>query len=247
MRAVNLLPADLRSAASSGSSGSPVGSYAVLGALALLVVIAATWAVSARQVDDKRAEVARLDAEAQAAEAQVQNLAGFEETLSVANARKKVVSDLAKGRVDWADTLREISRTVPKTAWITQMAATTAPGVSVEGPGNPLRGTVPSPAVEILGCSPNQDDVARLMTRLRAMDGVEKVGLASSEKSDTSSTTGAAPASGDSSSEDCRQGTSTIPQFNMVIFLRNPAGAPAATTTAAAATGAAATPQAGAK
>ena len=245
MKAVNLLPADLRSAASSGSSGSPVGSYAVLGALALLVVVAATWAVSARQVDDKRAEVARLDAEAQAAEAQVQNLAGFEETLSVANARKKVVSDLAKGRVDWADTLREISRTVPKTAWITQMAATTAPGVSVEGPGNPLRGTVPSPAVEILGCSPNQDDVARLMTRLRAMDGVDKVNLASSEKAE-GATGGAAPAGGDSG-EDCRQGTSTIPQFNMVIFLRNPAGAPAAATTPAAATGAAATPPAGAK
>ena len=239
MRAVNLVPKDLRSAgAAGGGSGSPAGAYAVLAALGLLVVLAATWAVSARQVDDRRAEVARLDAEAQAAEAQVQGLAGYEETVAVAKARRTALVGLANGRFDWADALREVSRTVPKGAWLTKVAGTVSPGVTVEGAGsNPLRASTPTPAIEILGCTPSHDDVARLMARLRAMDGVQKVSLSTSEKSDQGSAGGSA-GSARGGGDDCRMGSDRIPQFNMVVFFKAPAAA--AGTTAAGTTGAAA-------
>ena len=236
MKAVNLLPADLRSAGSSGASGSPLASYAVLGALAVLVVLATTWSLSARQVNDRRAEVARLDAEAADAEAKAASLSGFEQTVAVAKSRRKAVADVAKARVDWAAALQEVSRTLPENAWLTSAAATTAPGVSVEGTGNPLRAGTPSPAIEIVGCTRKQDEVARLMARLRAMDGVEKVGLSQSQKTDAKVSGGTAT----SSDGDCRMGSSQYPQFNMVLFLRPPAGS--ATTAAAPAPGAPAAP-----
>ena len=238
MRAVNLLPSDLRSATAGGSGSSGMGAYIVLGALSVLLVVVAAWAVSTRQVNDRRAEVARLNAEAAQAEAEAGNLQSFQQFVTTARTRAQAVNDLAKKRFDWSSSLEQVSRTLPETTWITTMAASTSPAVTI-GSSNPLRAALESPAIEILGCTTSQDDVARLMARLRSMDSVEKVSLATSTKNDASDTGGGATAEGGG---DCRSGSDQIPQFNIVVFFKGSAAAAttetASTTSTSTATGA---------
>lgn len=230
MRAVNLLPPDLRRAGSGGGSATGAGAYVLLGALGLLVIIVATWAVSVRQVNERRAEVTRLNAEAAAAEQQAAGLEAYRQTATVAKERGATVTKLVKGRFDWAGAFRQVSQTVPEDAWITQMGASTSPAVSTEGATNPLRSNEQTPAIVVVGCTKSQSDVARLMARLRSMSGVTNVKLATSEK--TAAVEGGATGGGQGSDDgDCRQGSSQIPQFNLVVFYQAPEGA----TTAAAA------------
>jgi Tfp pilus assembly protein PilN len=247
MKAVNLLPSDLRRAGASAGSDSGMGAYLLLGILAVAVVVMATWAVSAREVRNQEADVARLTAEAQSAEQQAAGLAGYRQTVKIAQDRETTVEGLASSRFDWARALRELSTTMPSDTYVTTMAASTSPAVAVGGSGGSTRGSLALPAIEISGCAPTQDDVARLMTRLRGMDGVEQVSLGSSEKADTAGASGSSGASGGGVT-DCRQGSDRIPQFNLVVFYKGADGQPAATGTATtASTAAPAAPTGGTK
>ena len=238
MRAVNLLPADLRRAGSGGGSGSGAGAFALLGVLAVAVLVVGLWAVSARQVKDREAEVAGLNAEAAAAEAQAANLSGYEATVKVAKERRASVVELIEKRFDWSDAFEQVSRTVPANVWLTTMTGTAAPGVTVEGgAGNTQRAAHNGPAIEITGCTTSQDQVAALMARLRAMKGVSRVGLSTSEKAENNA---AAPSAGaGKASGDCTSGSSQRPKFNLVIFYGENAAAtdPAAAAAAGAAAG----------
>ena len=71
------------------------------------------------------------------------------------------------------------------------------------------------------------------MARLRAMKGVSKIALATSEKSDAATNATSGSASGGSPSTDCTQSGAGRPKFNMVIFYGE-GDAQAATTDAAA-------------
>jgi Tfp pilus assembly protein PilN len=250
VRAVNLLPSDLRRAGSGGGSGSPVASYALLAGLAVAVLLVGLWATTGRQVKDREAEVAQVNAEASAAEAQAANLAGYEGTVQVANTRRASVVGLIDKRFDWSAALEDISRTLPQNAWITTMTATVAPGVAVEGgSNNPQRGLVNAPAVELTGCTTSQSEVAALMSRLRSMKGVTKVGLATSEKSEGGGgeSTADSGASGGATSADCSQSSDQRPKFNLIVFYGDgaPAEAGAATPNNAAAATAATAPSDG--
>ena len=48
--------------------------------------------------------------------------------------------------------------------------------------GDPLRGSIQAPAISLAGCAPSQPAVARMLSRLRAVDGVTRVSLSKSEK-----------------------------------------------------------------
>ena len=65
---------------------------------------------------------------------------------------------------------------------------------------------LPVPAIDLVGCARSQARVASLLVRLRAMDGVERVSLPSSEKSESSSR----------NDTECR-GTDQMPQFDLTI------------------------------
>jgi Tfp pilus assembly protein PilN len=232
VRAVNLVPVDLRRAGSGGGSGSATGSYAVLGVLALALVLVSAWALTSRQATDKQAEVTRLTAQASAAEAQAANLAGYKSVVDVANTRRNAVLELIDARFDWASALRDVSRTVPEGVSLASMTATIAPGVSVEGGGsNPLRANNSGPAIEVEGCAPSQGAVSELISRLRSMQGVSKVALSSTEKTEGSG--GGGDSAGTGGSGDCTGGSSERPRFNLVVVF----GDGAATTTGTAATG----------
>jgi Tfp pilus assembly protein PilN len=201
----------------------------LLGALALIVAMAGAYVLAGKKVDDKRAEVARVTQQAAAAEAKAQSLTSFTKFSALRVKRVDTVTQLAASRFDWSQALREVARVLPTNAWLTTMNGTTSP--SVAGGGSGLRGALQVPAIEITGCTTSQASVAKMMARMRLIDGVQQVSLSSSDKgADTSASSGGGSAGG--STGDCRNGHSHFPMFSIVVFYNATSGLPASTTSA---------------
>lgn len=235
MRAVNLIPNELRGAGGGNPGRTGSGVYIALGVLAALVVLSTAWALAARGVTTKQNELTRATAEAQAAEARAGALAPYAKFASLAAKRVETVTSLSRSRFNWPYAIREVSRVVPEDVALTSLIGTVAPGVTIDGSGGSgataLRGALSVPAIELSGCTPNQESVAKYLARLRSIDGVTRVSLAASEKADS--------AGGGGGGADCRAGDDQRPKFELVVFFerstatpaRSAAGAPAATAT----------------
>lgn len=237
MRAVNLIPAEERRGAGGSAGRSGGGAHVLLGALALLVALVAVYSLSGREIASKQSELATAERQLSDVEAAAARLQGYEQFAALRERRVQTVASIAGSRFDWAHALRELSRVTSAEAWLTSVTGTVSPQVSLSGGGGGgggLRAALPLPALELSGCTVSQDAVARMMSRLRQVDGVERVSLASSEKA-------SAGASAGGPGGDCRMGSAKYPQFQMVVFLSAPTpattpGAATATATPAAAT-----------
>jgi Tfp pilus assembly protein PilN len=245
MKAVNLIPSDLRRASgTAGATGPAV--YVLLGVLAVAVVLVAAWAVVGRSVKETQSDLERVRAEATIAEQRAGQLKPYAEFHTTRVERVETVTSLSRSRFNWPFALREVSRVLPDNVWLTEIVGTVAPGVSVEG-GNSggttsaLRNALSSPAMEMVGCTEDHEQVARYLARLRSIQGVTRVTLAESEKLDgegqKQSGGGAAAATG-GNDDDCRRGNIDLPRFALIIFFEGST----ATSSSAPAGGAAATP-----
>lgn len=222
MRAVNLIPAEQRRASGvAGKSGG--GVYALLGTLALLVVFVAVLMLANQQVADRHAEADRLEAAARAAQAQAGPLASYLQFHQLVSTRSAAVQALAASRFDWGTTLDHVSRVIPSDVSLTQLATSIGPGQGVGGAVS-LRSALQNPALELVGCAPSQARVALLMARLRRLEDVQRVSIASSGKSDAG-----AGGSSDGGTGGC-QTTDKVPQFQIVVFFGTPQAAPPAQT-----------------
>jgi Tfp pilus assembly protein PilN len=239
MRAVNLIPSDQQRGAGGAAGKSGGGAYILLGALALVVVLAASYVVSGKSVDDKQAQLADITQQAAAAEAKAASLTSYTKFAAIRAKRVDTVSQLAASRFDWAHALREVSRVLPENAWLTSLTATTSPSVSVGGGTGSLRASLDVPAIQLQGCTTSQASVAKLIARLRLVDGVQRVSLEDSTKGQESRGTTTVTDAGSVSTGDCRGGHAKFPVFNVdVFFVPNGTAVP---TTAGTATTAAAT------
>jgi Tfp pilus assembly protein PilN len=214
MRAVNLMPADARR---SGGAGAGIGSYILIAVLALVVVAGAAFALVNRDIKDKRNELANVQQRIQAAQNETEALKAYSAFTAIRKQRSETVRSLATSRFDWAHALHEVARTMPKDAWLTSMRGTVTPSTTVEGGvADPLRASVQSPAIEIVGCTTSQDKVAGVISSLRRADGVQRISLSSSERLDA--TAGA----GNGQGGDCRNGNARFPKFSMTLFFNAP-------------------------
>src|SRR6185436_3516297 len=75
MKAVNLIPTDQRKAQASGERAG--GGYVVLGVLAVLLVMAVAYVVTANGVNDNKTKAAKAQREADTLEAQASQLQSF--------------------------------------------------------------------------------------------------------------------------------------------------------------------------
>ncbi|HUR84838.1 MAG TPA: PilN domain-containing protein [Solirubrobacteraceae bacterium] len=230
MRAVNLIPDDARKAGRTRGTvaiGRPSSAYVVLAVLALAVLMSGAWALTSKTLSENTSDLARVEQEARSAEAKVAGLAPYKEFAALKAARVETISELVKGRFDWSHGLREVARVIPADVDITSLVGTTSPTSTVEGAGGggSLRAALPVPAIDLIGCARSQGRVAQLLARLRAIDGVQRVTLSSSEKADSASL----------SDTDCRR-TTRMPQFQLTVFFQaQPGLVPAATATTASA------------
>lgn len=230
MRAINLMATD---GDGPGPRSAARSTYVVLGVLAALVVVSGAWAISSRQVSERQVQLSTVSAEAAAAEARAQATAPMRTFAEQADARAEAIKSLSATRFDWAQAMRAISRTLPADVWLTSMAGTSSATGEPAADGS----AAPLPTFAIDGCTVNQSKVARLMRRLRAVKGVDRVELQASEKA-TAASEGATA---------CGKGGAGEPQFSMSIFYTAAGGdaaaaAAAATAAAPGAAGATTTP-----
>lgn len=238
MRAVNLVPSDARGA--SGRAGRSGGAaHALVGLLGVGVVLVGATVMTGRDLDSKRSELETLRGQAAAAERQTARLASYAEFASLRARRVQTVQGLAASRFDWAHAMREVARVIPRDAWLTTMTGTTSPSVNLEGAGSQtgaLRSSVQAPALEIGGCTTTQKGVARMIARMRQVDGVRRVSLAASEKAEGSA------GDGGGAGGDCRNGSARFPRFEVVVFFEPVAATPAPVAAPAASTADGGTP-----
>jgi Tfp pilus assembly protein PilN len=185
MKAVNLLPTELRGSSRSTETavvqpepGGP-GAFVVLGVLAFCVVALAAYVLTNNTIKDRRAQLETVTAEAEATAQRSAALKPYADFDMMAQARVQTVRDLAASRFDWEQALRDVSRAIPAEVTLQFLGGSVS---NASGSGGPLRGAIASPAIELKGCTADQPSVARLMARLRAVDGVTRVSLAKSVK-----------------------------------------------------------------
>jgi Tfp pilus assembly protein PilN len=246
MRAVNLLPADLRGAVKAPApvtpapeeTGSAAGAFVALGALALCVLGLAGYVLTTNSIKQRESDLVALETRHAAVSAEVARLKPYADFQAVAAARIQTVRDLASRRFDWEQSLRDLSRALPEDVSVRQLAGSVAGG---SGGGNALRGAIEAPAIELTGCTADQPSVARMMARLRAVNGVTRVSLANSTKSASDDDAGAGAVSGSGIAMGCEgRGKSDPADFNVVVFFEHDAAASADPATAPAAPAAAA-------
>jgi Tfp pilus assembly protein PilN len=189
---------------------SGAGVYVLLGGLAALVICAAVWAIAGKQVGDRQSKLATVSAQAAAAEKRAGSAAPYLAFQQLARNRVQTVSTISSTRFDWAHAMREVGRVLPADVWLDTLSGASGAG---GGAPSPSTSAAPAPTVTLDGCTRSQAKVARLMARLRTIDGVRRVALKSSEKPD---------ANGDAG---CPANRATDPHFSITISFAVP-GAP---------------------
>lgn len=253
VKAVNLIPNEQRTAGKSpatsvaapSSGGSAIGAYLVLGVLVFAVAASAIYVLTTNSIKTDKAELARVDQQAQVVQQQASSLQAFADFKTLSDARVATVSALAGARFDWQSALDDVSRALPADVYVNSFDGTT----SSSGGGSSIRGAISAPAIELTGCTSNQASVARLMSRLRDVRGVTRVSLSKSEAQDVTSAAAApAPAAADGKAattiaEPCPKGSP--PTFDVVVFFERAALSANAVPNAAAGTTAGPTGAAG--
>jgi len=229
MRAVNLIPNDAKRgggrAGLAGRMPSP-GTLAII-ALAIAVLFVTIYVLTGNTITERKGKVTTLQAEVAQTQQEAARLAPYTQFAQLAQTRAETVRQIAATRFDWHTALADLSKVVPANSSLVSLFGSVAPGASVPGSSGPgdtssLRADIANPAFEMSGCTQTQDDVARLMSRLRLINGVTRVTLADSTKPDSSSggasvttISGSSSAgSGGSGTAGCGNG----PAFNLVVF-----------------------------
>jgi Tfp pilus assembly protein PilN len=239
MKAVNLLPPDIRGAtkdtapiAAPPAGRGGAGPFLVLGVLAALVVGVAAYVLTGNALASRKAELAEANARQAAIQGTVAKLKPYADYDAMAKARINTVRDLAGSRFDWEQVLRDLARAVPADVTLKSLSGSVSTDTGGSA-GSSLRGAITAPAVTLQGCAPGQTEVARLMARLHDVDGVTRVSLSKSEKQLATASGGG----GGSSAAEVRNaapcGSGLRPNFEVVAFFEKSKAA----TTAAPATG----------
>jgi Tfp pilus assembly protein PilN len=224
VKAVNLIPADSRKGGATASSPVQYASYALFGVLAVGLALVVMYVLASNDVSSRRAQLTTLQGQVSQAQAEVSRLGSYQQFQQLAHTRIQTVEGIAATRFDWHGALAELSRVVPANTSLQSLTATVAPGASVGGTGGSgtsLRSAIPAPAFELAGCTRTQDDVARLMSRLRLIDGVTRVTLGQAAKTEASGGT-AGVSAGSGAAQGCGGGR---PNFDVVVFFQPLAGA----------------------
>jgi Tfp pilus assembly protein PilN len=233
VKSVNLLPADLRGTEFSADSpagpkgAGSTGAWFVLGALALAVLALAGSVLASNTVEQRRAELAEVTASQAGTRQQVAALKPYADFRDKAEGRVASVRQLAGSRFDWERALRDISRTLPASVTLDTIDASLDPSASEST--SPLRGAIKAPAVQLTGCTTDQRQVARMMARLRGVQGVTRVSLSDSAKADEqggASESGAAAVGSGTEQPPC--GPGSHPSFDIVMFFERDAALSAA-------------------
>jgi Tfp pilus assembly protein PilN len=253
MKAVNLIPSETRRVRVSGPAIGKLGAaHVLLALLAVAVAFVTIDVLTSNTIANRKAQIASLQTEVAQVQAEASHLANYVAFEQLATARAATVREIASARFDWHAALTDLARVVPSYSSIQSLFGTVAPGATISGATGSsggsgitaaLRGAISSPAFELTGCARTQDDVARLMSRLRLTNGVTRVTLSDAIKQQSSApaasgSAGSSSTSGSSSTGDCAHS-----KYDMVVFFSPlPNAGPDGVTSVSASTSTGATP-----
>jgi Tfp pilus assembly protein PilN len=190
MRAVNLLPdprTDKRHADRPSRLQSTKAIAAAAGAVLVLVaaVSGVAYTKARSDVSDRQSTLKGLQAELVGVQAKA---AVSATAADQTQAHLAAVSTAASGRIAWDGLLDQLSRVMPRGAWLESLqgtnAAPAAPApASTSTTSPPAAGTAPTGFV-VTGYARSQATVARALDRLVLMPALSDVSLQSSERSD---------------------------------------------------------------
>jgi Tfp pilus assembly protein PilN len=209
MRAVNLIPADERRRRGSLLSGISGPTMALMGILVLALVVVLVLVLADNAIDSRRSELAQIQAQTRATQQQADALKPYADIAAARQKSLDTVRSLASRRFDWARVLADLSRRVPADVDLDSFdGSVSAPDASsgtMTGTATPA-----STSVKLTGCTTSHSAVARMMERMRQVDGVTDVAFGNSQR-------GAGQA-----------GCPHSDQFNITLTLSPTANAPAA-------------------
>ena len=193
MKAVNLLPEQHRRGPRQGAPTG--GAYVIIGALAVLLLMAVVYTFTANQANSRKSDAAAAAQEAQRLEARAKSLGSYGNFSQIKVTRTTSVKQLATSRFDWERLLRELGSVLPDGGWLKEASASvTGEPSSTSGaaatPAAPAGGTATAgaqPTLKLIGCSPSQSEVAKFMVRLRQLYLVSDVDLTQSAQGDSNS------------------------------------------------------------
>ncbi len=215
MRAVNLIPTESRGRSrSTTSSGMQLPVYVLLGMLAAAVALVTIYVLADNTISSRTAQLANLKTQVADEQAQAARLGEFTKFSQLAQTRVGTVQSIAAARFHWNTALTDLADVVPANTTLASVNGSVVPGAGSGGGGGgtSLRADESGPAFELTGCTANQDDVARLMSRLRLIDGVTRVTF--SNLQETNATAGGGS-----------QGCGSGPTFDLLVFFQPVANA----------------------
>jgi Tfp pilus assembly protein PilN len=168
VKPVNLVPQDQRRR---GAEGDGKSAPIVLGVLAVLLALVVVYVLTSNSVTERKSDAAAASAEADQLEVRAGQQASYTDFAQIAVTRTQAVAEVAAKRFDWERFMRELSRVMPEGSWL-QSADASVTGDPTSGaattlPADPSATATVAPAANLVGCTPDQDDVARMMVRLR--------------------------------------------------------------------------------
>ena len=229
MKAVNLIPTDSKRGGARAAATAPRGpGIALIGVLVIALAFVTVYVLTSNTIKDRKAKIAAVQTQVTAAQAAASRLTNYVDFTKLASNRDATVRQIATQRFDWHAALSDLSKVVPANTSLQSLLGTVSPTASVSGSGasggssaggtGAMRSAINAPAFEMSGCTATQDDVARLMSRLRLVNGVQRVTLADSHKPDS----GAAGAAVVSASSGTASGgcPTNWPTFDLVVFFQ---------------------------
>jgi Tfp pilus assembly protein PilN len=172
MRPVNLIPQGQRRREDLGGKGA----YVIVGFLAVLLVMVVAYVLVSNTVTQRTNDAASSKAKADRLEAQAAAATSFTNFTDIAQTRRQSVASVARTRFDWERFMRELSLIMPTGSWLQSTDASVTG--ELEDATNSTSGSGSgTPMANLVGCTPHQSDVARMMVRLRQLYRVTDVAL----------------------------------------------------------------------
>jgi len=176
MKAVNLIPTEQRRVQASGKENG--SSYILIGLLVTLLAMVGAYVFTSNNAKDRENQASAAKAEAKQLEAEVKAQGAFTNFSDIKTTRLASVMGVATTRFDWERLMRELALVMPEGSWLQSTDASLTGAVdgqaTTTASGTPI---APSPKANLVGCTPDQSDVARMMVRMRQIHRVTDVQL----------------------------------------------------------------------
>jgi Tfp pilus assembly protein PilN len=160
--------------------------YVVVGVLLLGFVGVYALVAVGNSISEQESSVAGLEQELASATARAEALQGFASLASLEQSRTETVSSLAGSRFDWERVMRELALVIPQDVTLATLSGAIT-GSSESSEASSGGGAIEAPNLTMAGCATDQESVAQMLSALRDIDGVTRVGLSNTASTDTKS------------------------------------------------------------